>query len=380
MTNAVLTQREWNVKHQKEINYDIVTTEDILNPKNDILLTGGRKKDSHRFVVVDQFIYNMYNEKLRSYFEENKIHSKIVPFKGGEKNKTLENYIHVFKELDKFPIDRRGEPIIAIGGGVLTDVVGFIASSYRRGIPHIKVPTTLMGYVDASIGIKVGINFNGNKNRMGSFEPPGAVILDKAFLKSLPGRHILNGIGEILKLAVIKDIGLFEDLEQNGTECIETNFQTFIGGKILDASIKGMLEELEPNLYEDNLERSVDFGHTFSLTFEMHDVEHLLHGEAVAIDVAFSTVLANIHSILSTEEELRILGLIQKLNLPYYHKSLIPELLWESLVERTHHRDGLQRVPLPYEIGKCIFVNDITYEEIVQACSILEKLIKHKAV
>ena len=137
------------------------------------------------------------------------LRQRSSPFLGGEENKTVEHYLSILRELDSFPIHRRDEPIIAIGGGVLTDVVGFVASSYRRGVPHIKVPTTLMGYVDASIGIKTGINFNGNKNRLGSFDPPEKVFLDKSFLKTLPKRHILNGVCEIIKLAIIKDAEFF---------------------------------------------------------------------------------------------------------------------------------------------------------------------------
>ncbi len=199
----------------------------------------------------------------------------------------MENYIKLFDELDKFPINRRNEPIIAIGGGVVTDVVGFVSSCYRRGIPHIKIPTTLMGYIDASIGIKTGVNFNGNKNRMGSFEPPQHIVLDKTFLLSLPERHILNGVGEILKIAVIKDKYLFELIENYGIQCIEDKFQNKKGKEILDISIQDMIKELEPNLYESNLERCVDFGHTFSLALEMNDVNNLLHGEAVTIDIVF---------------------------------------------------------------------------------------------
>ena len=130
----------------------------------------------------------------------------------GEENKSVEVYLDILRQLDSFPIHRRDEPIIAIGGGVLTDVVAFIASSYRRSVPHIKVPTTLMGYVDASIGIKTGINFNGHKNRLGSFEPPRQVLLDKTFLKTLPRRHLLNGVCEIIKLAIIKDARCFANL------------------------------------------------------------------------------------------------------------------------------------------------------------------------
>lgn len=371
---------KWTVYHQKEINYEILVDKDIFDSQNEILLTGGRTKDSRRFVVVDKFIYDLYGERIEKYFDEKNIKSKIIPFKSSEKNKSTNNFIKLFKELDDFPIDRRGEPVIAIGGGVVTDLVGFVTSCYRRGIPHIKIPTTLMGYIDASVGIKNGVNFNENKNRMGSFDPPKKVILDKSFLKTLPNRHILNGVGEIVKMAVIKDYALFEYLEEKGLECIHTKFQTNDGQEILNCSIQGMLEELEPNLYEENLERSVDFGHTFSPILEMHDGNNLLHGEAVAIDIAFSVVLANKHSLLSYTELHRVLNLIKKLNLPCYHKSLTPQLLWEGLIERTYHRDGLQRVPLPNSIGRCVFVNDIKYNEIIQACTNLEQIYKNSVL
>lgn len=361
-----------NVTYKKQINYDILIEHNIFDPENKSLLIGGEQKNSCRLVVVDSFIYDLYSSKIEEYFYANNVRSKIIRFEGGEKNKNIENYTKLLAALDEFPINRVGEPIIAIGGGVTTDIVGFVASCHRRGVPHIKVPTTLMGYVDASIGIKTGINFGSYKNRVGTFEAPKSVILDKTFLKSLPERHILNGVGEIVKLAVIKDYTLFEQLEGYGNECIESKFQTDKGQFILDASITGMLEELEPNLYEDNLERCVDFGHTFSLVLEMNEVGDLLHGEAVSIDIAFSAILATVHSVLSLSDQRRILNLIKKLNLPYYHSGLKPKLLWKSLIERTHHRGGLQRIPFPSSIGKYVFINDIKYEEIVEACAILE--------
>lgn len=362
----------WNVNYKKMINYNIYSTKDVFQYSNETILLDGKVNSSNRFVVVDDFIYNLYHNQIKKYFSRHGVNCKIVPFKSDEKNKSLENYVNLFKELDDFPIDRRSEPIIAIGGGVVTDVVGFVAGCYRRGVPHIKIPTTLMGYIDASIGIKTGINFDSNKNRMGSFEPPKSVILDRGFLQTLPERHILNGVGEILKIAVIKDYDLFETLEEEGLDCIETKFQTENGAKILNISITDMIEELEPNLYEDNLERCVDFGHTFSLALEMADIDNLLHGEAVSIDIAFSTILSRVHSLISESEAHRVLNLIKKLNLPYYHRSINPDLFWESLIERTYHRDGLQRVPLPYSIGKYTFVNDLTYDEIVKACEILK--------
>ncbi len=361
----------WEINSNRKINYKIVITDSIFNPSNDALLIGGSKKESSRFIVVDDFIYEKFGEKINTYFHANKIKATFFSVTWDEKNKTPEHFLKLFKELDQCGINRRSDPIIAIGGGVLTDIVGFVASCYRRGVPYIKVPTTLMGYVDASVGIKTGVNFNGAKNRMGSFDAPKAVILDKSFLHTLTNRHILNGVGEILKLAVIKDINLFNLLEIDGLKAIKTKFQTF-GEEILNLSIQGMIEELSPNLFEDNLERSVDFGHTFSPALEMFDVDNLLHGEAVAIDVFFSVVLAFKRSIISFKEKSRVLKLMKNLDLPFYHKGLTPTLLWEGLQERTHHRDGLQRVPLPSPLGQCIFVNDITQEEIINTCKIME--------
>jgi 3-dehydroquinate synthase len=282
----------------------------------------------------------------------------------------VDNYLWVLRELDKFPINRRDEPIIAIGGGVLTDIAGFVASSYRRGIPHIKVPTTLMGYVDASEGIKTGVNFNNHKNRLGSFEPPKKVFLDRNFLKTLPKRHILNGMCEIIKLAVIKDLGLFELLESQGTSCIETRFQNDISAVILDRSVGGMLEELQPNLFEDELARKVDFGHTFSYGLETHPDTELLHGEAVLIDILISSILASDRGLLSKQELNRILDLVSKFGIILEDKLVTPELLWATLEERTYHRNGLQRVPLPESLGRCTFVNDVKFEELQAACRI----------
>jgi 3-dehydroquinate synthase len=283
--------------------------------------------------------------------------------------------------LDDFPINRRDEPIIAIGGGVLTDISGFVASSYRRGVPHIKVPTTLMGYIDASVGIKTGVNFNSHKNRLGSFEPPKKVFLDRGFLKTLPRRHLLNGTCEMIKLAVIKDSTLFELLESHGPACIESRFQGEMGAMILDRSVGGMLEELEPNLYEDELARKVDFGHTFSYGLETNLEAHLLHGEAVLIDILISSILANSRKLLPDQELNRIFDLVAALGIELKYGLVTPELLWNTLEERVYHRNGQQRVPLPEGLGRCTFVNDIKFEEVKSACkSLEERKIKNEPV
>ncbi|MFZ1043679.1 MAG: sedoheptulose 7-phosphate cyclase [Anaerolineales bacterium] len=370
------------VTYQHTIEYEVISTSNLFHPQNWGLLSVGRIEGARRFVVVDGNVEKHYSAALRDYFSYHHVDVRIVAFPGGEENKTIDYYQSIVRELDSFSIYRRDEPIIAIGGGVLTDVVGFVASSYRRGVPYIKVPTTLMGYVDASIGIKTGINFNRNKNRLGAFHAPKMVLLDKSFLKTLPRRHILNGVCEIIKLAIIKDDNLFQLLEAHGVQSVDAHFQDEQGGLILDRAIAGMLDELQPNLFEEDLARKVDFGHTFSYGLETRHGAHLLHGEAVLLDVLISTLIARARGMLSDKETNRIFCLIDALGITLDVSILDPGLLYESLEERTYHRNGLQRVPIPHGIGDCIFLNDICADEIESIVKSLEDwiTIKHEII
>lgn len=370
MTNR---KNVWQVRHQRPVEYEIENCQNIFHPENEALVSIGKRENSRRFVIVDSNVDKYFSAQIREYFQYHRVDAKVLVFPSGEQNKTVDNYFWVLRELDEFPIKRRDEPIIAIGGGVLTDIAGFVAASYRRGVPHIKVPTTLMGYVDASIGIKAGINFNNNKNRLGAFEPPKKVFLDRNFLKTLPHRHILNGMCEMIKLAVVKDYELFELLESHGTSSIETRFQDETSASILDRSVGSMLEELEPNLYEDELARKVDFGHTFSYGLETHPQTDLLHGEAVLIDILISSILAAGRNLISEQELNRLFDLVSKFGIVLNDDLVTPELLWATLEERTYHRNGLQRVPLPQGLGGCTFVNNVIFEEIQSACKIYEE-------
>lgn len=362
----------WRVRNVRAIEYDLVKVADVFDPRDGALLAAGRIESGRRFVVVDECVHRHHGARIEAYFEHHGVTARVLVFPGGEAGKTPESWLGVLREIDSFPIHRRDEPIIAIGGGVLTDVVGFAASSYRRGVPHIKVPTTLMGYVDASVGIKTGINFNGYKNRLGSFEPPRRVLLDRRLLGTLNRRHLENGVCEIIKLAVIADAGLFRMLERSGGGSLAAAFQDARGGEILDRAIDGMLAELEPNLYEDDLLRKVDFGHSFSYGLETRFENRLLHGEAVLLDILVSAAIAGARGLLAAPACERIFDLVGELGIVPELDLLDAELMWQSLSDRIEHRNGLQRVPLPRAIGECVFVDDIARAEVEAAVNILK--------
>jgi 3-dehydroquinate synthase len=357
----------WQVRAERPIEYDVIKAPTLFAPDNEALLGFGRRAGGRRFVVVDGNVARHHGAAIRRWFDRHGIEARIVVFPGGEEHKTIDIYQDLIRELDGFPIHRRDEPIIAIGGGVLTDVVAFVAATYRRGLPHIKVPTTLMGYIDAALGIKAGINFNNNKNRLGSFEPPQAVFLDKSFLPSLPHRHLLNGLCEIIKLAIACDATLFQWLEADGAESVAACFNNAAGDAILDRAIGGMLEQLAPNLFELELSRKVDFGHTFSYGLEARYEHRLLHGEAVLLDILVSILIGERRGLLASRDAERVFALVQRLGIELDLDVVDAELMWHSLLDRIEHRNGLQRVPMPTALGQCTFLNDITRRELDHA-------------
>lgn len=365
----------WEVRAAQDIRYGVQFYDGLFSHTNTVLLRTGIGQTpacQRRLVVIDTRVLELYGWEIEAYFRNNRVQFRFLPLAATEPEKTLENVLRIIRALDEFGVNRRSDPLIAIGGGVLLDVAGFAASLYRRGLPYVRVPTTLMGLIDAGIGIKTGVNFDAHKNRIGTYFAPQRAYLDTDFLRTVSDRHMANGIAEIIKMALIKDARLFGLLEDNVDSLIADRFSGRAAYReILIRATVGMLDELSNNLWETVLERIVDYGHTFSPRLEMAALPELLHGEAVAIDMALSLVLAAQRDLIDSEELSRALGLIDAYGLPTHHPQCDEELLMAGLTESTSHRDGLQRVPLSHGIGSAVFVNDLTRSEIRSAAGYL---------
>ncbi|MES0179076.1 iron-containing alcohol dehydrogenase [Mesorhizobium sp. M0025] len=286
----------------------------------------------------------------------------LLSFPFSERTKTVETVELVLDFACNTGLPRRGM-FVAFGGGSCTDVVGLAASLYRRGAPHIKIPTTLMGMVDAGIATKNGVNFHGLKNRLGTFLPPELSIVTPDLLATLPSRHISNGLAECIKLGVIAHPELFSLLTgiaaKNGIEEFRAGTNRTLG--IIKESILKMLESLTGNLYEEgSLQRSVDFGHTLSPLLESELGDAILHGEAVALDMAFHTILATNLHLLSAHDGARILKLIRDLGLPVCHRVIDRGFVYSAYQSATSHRGGALNLPMPQGIGNCKFLTDFS--------------------
>ena len=314
---------------------------------------------------VDSALKDTYADKIVKILKLHKNH-RFIQFESGESAKNTEVLLEVLTSLDDFGIERRNDIILGIGGGVLTDVVGFAASVYRRGVPFYSVPTTLMGMADAAIGIKNGVNFNQSKNRLGTFRSPTQVLIDFNFLRTLPDRHISNGLAEIIKLGIVQSNRVFDQLYAIPATSAFTNRLDGLLFQLCVSAVETVKQELSGNLIERELARTLDFGHTFSPDIEIRH-KQILHGEAVAIDMQISTEIAEHRGLLDREDHARILAILNKFNLLKIPIELRHQDLWDSVIERTAHRGGSQNIPLPCGIGNCVFVQDVTPSE-VMAC------------
>jgi len=357
----------------------------LLDPACDALIFGhldagsaeraaAMERPQRRLVVIDATVDDLYGERVRAYFEARGVAHEILRLPMTEDNKSVEVTLKVCEKMKKFNIDRRTEPVIAIGGGVCLDVVGLAASLFRRRTPYIRVPTTSLAYVDASVGAKNGCNFLGSKNRLGTYVPPVAALLDCSFFQTQPTREVTNSLGEMCKMAIMKSKELFELLEGHAPRLVESRFAARdasddAGARVLRLSIETMLEELSPNLWEHDLDRLVDFGHGVGQNLEMQALgteDELMHGEAVAVDMAYMTVLSCVLGNLTAEQRDRIVGLLRTCGVPVYSRVLTREAFREFMGDRIKNSMGM-RLPLPVGIGAARMFNDVSDEDFEKA-------------
>lgn len=336
----------------------------------------------HKKVIcfVDPKVYSSHMEMWKN-LEENHASLFIVPTNITEKDKSLDSLVACLERIENIGLSRRGDILMAVGGGVLMDMVSLAANLYRRGVPVIKVPTTLLGFVDASVGIKTGINFLGVRNRLGSYYLNYDVMFDTMFLSTINENLIREGMGEIFKIAIIKSNELFELIEENIDFIFDNSFfQSDTGSKIISLSVRLMLEELHENPTETNLMRCVDFGHSFSPLLEMQSIEiktvkSIPHGIAVGSDCIITSIISHNRGILSSKDLNRILHIGKLINFdpghPLYERD---DIMWSSMMEMTNHRAGNQNLPIPVKIGEYKFLQDVSFEELQKASKLYRSL------
>jgi 3-dehydroquinate synthase len=263
--------------------------------------------------------------------------------------------------------------MMAVGGGVTLDITGFAASIFRRGVNVVRIPTSLIGLIDVGVGIKHSINLGNKKSILGSFYPAIVNINDPTFLATLLPRHISSGIAEIIKMAIVLDANLFATLETHLEEFLAQRFQgSPLARDVLVRSEVLMMQQIEPNLFESELQRLPDFGHTFSPAIEAVSGWTIQHGEAVAMDMLISTALAQCKGLCSPVTLERLRKLLSLAALPFTPEVCRPDVLMKSLRAARQHRAGNLNLVVPLEIGQADFIQEVCLEEIEHALALID--------
>ncbi|HNZ78119.1 MAG TPA: 3-dehydroquinate synthase [Bacilli bacterium] len=266
-------------------------------------------------IITDNHIPTIYIEKIRSKIKN----ASIYTITAGEESKSLAVYEAIMDRLLKSNFTRK-DMIIALGGGVVGDLAGFVAATYKRGCRFINIPTSTLAMVDSSLGGKVAINMNGVKNAIGTFYQPEKVLIDLSTLSSLPKRHFNNGLIEAIKAGLLGDKTLFE--------LFVTDQYHLRLEEVIIKAIYVKKKIIEQDLYDQNIRQVLNLGHTLGHAIESYYKGEILHGEAVALGLNYvlsSELLEKLDKILKN------MGVV--LDYPFHYKEILPYILNDKKID-----------------------------------------------
>jgi len=300
-----------NLDRRLSASYDIHIGNGILDRMALILAKGNWA--ARWFVVSDDAVAGLHGGRVLAALAGAGLRAGMLTVPPGEGAKTVSTCLGLAEDLLERDADR-ASGLIALGGGVIGDVTGFLASIYMRGLPLVQIPTTLLAQVDSSIGGKTGVDTGAGKNLLGTFHQPKAVFIDLAFLETLPQREFTSGLAEIVKYGIIEDPDLLAALEDNAGALQGRN--PAVLERVVSSSCRIKKGIVEIDETEKGLRRILNFGHTVGHAVETESGYAVSHGEAVAMGMAAAVVISERLRYLSAEDRDRIERAIERMGLP----------------------------------------------------------------
>lgn len=321
-------------------------------------------------VISDRNVWTMHGDKVAASLGEAGIPVDVIVLPAGERTKSLHTANKVYRQLLDLRARRR-TVLIAFGGGMVIDTVGFIAATYLRGVPYINVPTSLLAQVDSAIGGKVAVNHPAGKNLVGAFHHPSFVYTDPSVLLTSSDRDLRSGMAEVVKTAVIADEALFGTIERGVSAILARDTETL--AVIINRTSLLKVELLSGDPYEADLRRPLNFGHTVGHAVEKEEgYGRMRHGEAVAVGMAVAARIAVDKGVCPAATGERIVALIRALGLPVWTRVPV-ERIWEAVTVIRMVRDGHLHYVLPgRRLGEVVMTNDIDASDIARALAALE--------
>jgi len=333
----------------KERSYDICIGSNMLKGIGARLKSFGLSPKTA--IMSNPTVYKLYGKTILNSIKASGFDVIHVIIPDGEQYKDIGIVQNIYGELLKHGLDRKSA-LIALGGGVVGDITGFVASTYMRGIPYIQIPTTLLAQVDSSVGGKTGVNHKLGKNMIGTFYQPKLVWIDIDTLKTLPERELIAGLAEVIKYGVIKDKNLFNFLEDNRRKIFYLDRHAYT--HIIKRSCEIKAEVVSKDERETGLRAILNYGHTIGHAIETATgYTKFLHGEAVAIGMHLEAKIAERIEFLRIHDVLRIKALIDSYGLPSERPSKINvDALISSMQLDKKAVAGELKIILPERIGR----------------------------
>jgi 3-dehydroquinate synthase len=302
-------------------------------------------------VVSDDVVGPLYADRVAASLESAGIPVARCAMPAGEAYKTLDTVSGLYNQFLAAGLDRSGL-VVALGGGVVGDVVGFAAATYMRGLPLAQIPTTLLAMVDSSVGGKTGVDLPAGKNLVGAFKQPVLVAIDPATLATLPPADFRAGLAEVAKAGVISSPELFRRLEDGHRDL----------AWIIREAVAVKVAVVEADPYERGRRAVLNLGHTFAHAFERLSDYQLRHGEAVATGMAVAARLAVDLGHCSPAVSQRIIALLDHLGLPTAPPDYDPEAVWDAMTSDKKKQGAHLRFVLPLDIGQVDVFDDVPRE------------------
>ena len=291
---------------QRKSKYRIVISKNAISKKNLVPLL---KNHNKTLLISDDGVPSKIVREVTAVCKPSTKVFKII-LQHGEQAKSVQNFQKILNFLADNNFDRT-DLIVAVGGGVVGDISGFVASSYLRGIQFIQIPTTLLAQVDSSVGGKTAINILSGKNLVGAFYNPKGVIIDTNVLHSLPNRQLKAGLAEVIKYAFIQNKALFSLLKKYPKKILSKDHK--IIEEIIFLSLQTKAKIVTKDEKENGIRAILNFGHTFGHAIEAHGkYKKILHGEAVAKGMRIASKISYLENLISEKEYKEVIALLQK--------------------------------------------------------------------
>jgi len=350
------------INYDKKPCYDIVLCDSF-----DLLVTELEKINiSERKIcmITDSHVKSIYGDEIMELLDGKCKKIVSFAFSAGEESKTLNTVKEAYKYLIQEKFDRK-DLLIALGGGVVGDVTGFIAATYLRGIDFVQIPTTLLAQCDSSIGGKTGVDFDGYKNMVGAFYMPKLVYINISTLKTLEDRQFFSGFAEVMKHGLIKDAIFYEWLLENMYEICEKESDILLQMVMKSCMIKKLVVEKDPTEKGDRA--LLNFGHTIGHAIEKAKNFSMTHGECVALGAVAAAFISWKHQWLSMEEYYEIRDMFVPFNLPISIENIDPhEILALTKSDKKVEGDTIKFVLLK-KVGKAVIDRTVTDEDVLNA-------------